>query len=331
MITEKEYLKSYKMMNPDEKKDYLDRTSRWSEETFPSLMALSESWEKVPVKDFDEGLRLVSAIMNARPFISVVQRYDANRAIKKMNEFLTEVRIKSGLVKKATRPMNDPVRYRAIVPDKGTPDENGVLRRREYKVEDVNDRRPEHLHQYIDLLPPALQKKTAKLGDMYLALSEYRGRVEVLSENPNANEKSIAEFAKKSKEQYEEILALWIEVDEAVAVANGAEPSETATDFMPDMKRPGEYTKEEIEAMTNLSQQDLCRKKRIEGNKKYVKRTDVNLSEDYKEQMILRITELQEWEEYIPEKATDLCEQAGIIVPGFNDKPKATATEEEEK
>lgn len=34
MITEKEYLKDYRTMNEEEKKDYLDRVKRWTDETF---------------------------------------------------------------------------------------------------------------------------------------------------------------------------------------------------------------------------------------------------------------------------------------------------------
>lgn len=333
MISEKEYLKSYKMMNDTEKKDYLDRVVRWNDETFPVLISLAESWEKVPVKDFDEGLRLVSAIMNARPFISVVQRYDADRAIKKLNEFLTEVRVKSGLAKQSTRPSNDRKHYRAIVPEKGVPDENGVLKRREYVPVDVDGRTLEHLHEYINLLPPALQKKTQQFGEMYLALAEYRGRLEVLSESPEKNKDAMADFAGKTVKQEQEIRALWAEVDEAVAIANGAEPNETESDYQPDLKRPGDFTKAEIDAMTDISKQDLCKKKRIEGNKKYVRRTDVNVTDEYREQMMLRITELMEWEEYIPEKASEICEQVGIIVPGFNEKkaasPETSSTDKE--
>ena len=42
MITEKEYLKDYRTMNEEEKKDYLDRVKRWTDETFPELLALAE-------------------------------------------------------------------------------------------------------------------------------------------------------------------------------------------------------------------------------------------------------------------------------------------------
>lgn len=323
MINEQDYLKSFNMMDDTEKKDYLDSVVRWTEETYPELLALSDSWEKVPVKDFDEGLRLVSAHTNARPFISQAQRYSAKRAIDKINDFLAEIRSKSGMASVSTRPMNDPKHYRAIVPDKGTPDENGVLKRREYIAVDVDGRTQEHLHEYINLLPAALKKRSEKLPDMYLALAEYRGRLEVLSENPNANEKSISDYAKKAKDQDGEIREFWAEVDEAVAIANGAEPTEKESDFQNEMKPPAAYTKAEIEAMTDTAKKDFCKSKRIEGNKKYVRRTDVNVTDEYREQMILRITELQEWEEYIPEKATEICKQSGIVVPGFNDKKQA--------
>lgn len=319
MITEKDYLKSYKMMNDDEKKDYLDSVTRWSEETFPSLMALADSWEKVPVKEFDEGLRLVSAIMKARSFISVAQRYDAQRAINKMNEYLTEVRVQSGLAKKSTRSMNDPRKYRAIVPATGVPDVNGLLKNRQFKVELVDDRRPDHLCQYIDMLPPELQKKTEGFNDMYLALAEYRGRLEVLTENPQANEQSIAEFAEKSVKQEQAIRSIWAEVDEAVAVANGAEPIQPVADVLDNMKRPGEYTRVEIEAMLDEAMRESCKKKRIEGNKKYVRRTDLTVTDEYKEQMKVRITELLGWNESIPKKTMEICENAGILIEGFND------------
>ena len=38
MITEKEYLKDYRAMNEEEKKDYLDRVKRWTDETFPEYI-----------------------------------------------------------------------------------------------------------------------------------------------------------------------------------------------------------------------------------------------------------------------------------------------------
>lgn len=319
MIAEKDFLKSYRMMGEEEKKDYLARVERWSEETFPHLLALADSWEKVPVKDFDEGLRLASALRNARGFISVVQRYEAARAVRKLNAYLAEVREKSGLSKKAVRKASDKTRYRAVVPEKGFPQEDGTLVRREYVAEEVEHRRPEHLAQYIGILPPELQRRTAAFPDMYLALAEYRGRLEVLSEHPDADQEAIAEFARKSVRQEQEIRSLWAEVDAAVAAAYG-ETQEAEQDFSQDMKRPGDCTKEEIDAMDDLQRQDFCRKQRIEANKRYVRRKDVKMTDEYRKQMRLRIRELMEWGESIPAKAYEMCTAAGITVSGFNER-----------
>lgn len=320
MITEKEFLKSYRIMGEEEKKDYLARVERWTEETFPHLLALAESWEKVPVKDFDEGLRLASALRNARAFIAVAQRYEAARAIRKLNAYLAEVREKSGLSKKAVRKASDKTRYRAVVPEKGVPQEDGTLVRREYVPEEVDRRRPEHLAQYIGILPPELQRRCAAFPDMYLALAEYRGRLEVLSEHPDADREAVAEFARKSVRQEQEIRSLWAEVDAAVAAAYGEESPEEQQDYTQDMKRPGDCTKEEIDAMEDLQRQDFCRKQRIDANKRYVRRKDVKMTDEYRRQLRLRIRELMEWGESVPEKAHEMCAAAGVVISGFNDR-----------
>lgn len=318
-------------MDEPEKRDYISRVKQWSDETFPALMALADSWEKVPVKDFDEGLRLASALMKARSYISVSNQYSAKRSLEKLNGYIREIRQKTELAKMSGRPANDKKHYRAIVPEAGVPQEDGSLKRREYKPEEVDGRTPEHLIQYIHILPAELQKKTQKFKDMYLALSEYRGRLEVLSELPNADKESMSELAEKAIKQAQEIRALWDEVDEAVAVANGAKPKEVPIDYSMELKRPGEYTKEEIESMLNPNLREACKKQRIEGNKKYVRRPDISITDDYKAQLELRIRELMEWEENIPKRAYSNCEKAGVIVPGFNDNYQSEVSDEQEE
>lgn len=317
-------------MNESEKKDYIERVKRWSDETFPALMALADSWEKVPVKDFDEGLKLASALMNARSYISVANQYSAKRSLEKLNGYIREIRQKTGLAKMSGRPANDKTHYRAIVLEAGAPQEDGTLKYREYKPQEVDGRRPEHLYEYIDQLPAELQKKVSKFDDMYLALAEYRGRLEVLAENPNANKESMAELAEKVLKQELEIRALWSEVDEAYAVANGGEPKDVLIDYSQELKRPGEYTKEEIEAMVNPNQREACKRQRIEGNKKYVRRPDIAITDDYKAQLALRIKELIDWGENVPKRAYDNCENAGVVVPGFNDSHQSVVSSEPE-
>lgn len=335
MITEKEYLKDYRTMNEDEKKDYLDRVKRWTDETFPELLALAECWMKVPVKDFDEGCRLVSAIVRAKDFLRDVQRYEARRALNKMNLFLQEVRKKSGLAKKATRGPVGTVRYKAIVPDDGAPDEEGNMTARQYEEQEVDGRRPKEFALYKDKLPKSLCDKGEKeLSAMYLELAEYRGTLEVMAENPNVSDEARADMAQKAIASEQKIRAFWINVDAAL---NGTytEPETSTADSM---KRPGDFTRAEIEVMKDVRQQEVCRKARVEGNKKYINRSDVKITEEYKEQLRLRIEELMEWGENLPKKTAEVATAAGISIPGVNApvasvqaEPKPADTENQEQ
>lgn len=335
MITEKEYLKDYRTMNEEEKKDYLDRVKRWTDETFPELLALAECWMKVPVKDFDEGCRLVSAIVRAKDFLRDVQRYEARRALNKMNLFLQEVRQKSGLAKKATRGPVGAVRYKAIVPDDGAPDEEGNMTARQYEEQEVDGRRPKEFALYKDKLPKSLRDKGEKeLSVMYLELAEYRGTLEVMAENPNVSDEARADMAQKAIASEQKIRAFWTNVDAAL---NGTytEPETSTADSM---KRPGDFTRAEIEAMKDVRQQEVCRKARVEGNKKYINRSDVKITEEYKEQLRLRIEELMEWGENLPKKTAEVATAAGISIPGVNApvasvqaEPKPADTENQEQ
>lgn len=315
MITEKEYLKDYRTMNEEEKKDYLDRVTRWTDETFPELLALADCWMKVPVKDFDEGCRLVSAIVRAKDFLRDVQRYEARRALTKMNLFLKDVRQKSGLAKKATRGPVGTVRYKAIVPDDGAPDEEGNMTSRQYEEQEVDGRRPKEFALYKEKLPKSLREKGEKeLSGMYLELAEYRGTLEVMAENPNVSDEARADMAQKAIASEQKIRAFWTNVDAAL---NGTytEPETSTADSM---KRPGDFTRTEIEAMKDVRQQEVCRKARVDGNKKYINRSDVKITEEYKEQLRLRIEELMEWGENLPKKTAEVATAAGIFIPGVN-------------
>lgn len=324
MITEKEYLKDYRTMNEEEKKDYLDRVTRWTDETFPELLALADCWMKVPVKDFDEGCRLVSAIVRAKDFLRDVQRYEARRALTKMNLFLKDVRQKSGLAKKATRGPVGTVRYKAIVPDDGAPDEEGNMTARQYEEQEVDGRRPKEFALYKGKLPKSLREKGEKeLSGMYLELAEYRGTLEVMAENPNVSDEARADMTQKAIASEQKIRAFWTNVDAAL---NGTY-TEQETSTADSMKRPGDFTRAEIEAMKDVRQQEVCRKARVEGNKKYINRSDVKITEEYKEQLCLRIEELMEWGENLPKKTAEVATAAGISIPGVNAPVASVQTE----
>lgn len=329
MITSEQYLKDFKSMNEMEKKGYYVRVNRWTSETFPELLALAECWEKVPVKDFDEGCILVSAIINARPFLNDVQRYSAKVAIKKLNLYLEKVRRESGLAKRATRGPVGVEKFRAIVPEEPLPDENGDPQPvKQYVEQEVDNRRPKDFVLYKDKLPKALQQKGEKwLKDAYLELADYRGRLEVMAETPQVSDEARKDIADKVLATEQQIRAFWAEVD---AAYNGeVSPSSDADngEYLSGMKRPGDFTREEIEAMTDEKQQEICRKARIDGNKKYINRNDVKITDEYREQLSLRIRELIAWGENLPRKTAEVATGAGVFIEGVNKEDKQEISE----
>jgi hypothetical protein len=83
-------------------------------------------------------------------------------------------------------------------------------------------------------------------------------------------------------------------------------------------KRAGEYTKAEIDAMAPGKTKDDITAARIDADKRYLRR-DVKVTEEYKQQLELRIKELVEWGVEIGDKGKMKRTEAGIIVPGVND------------
>lgn len=319
-------------MSETEKRDYIQRVDKWTEETFPELMAHAESWMTVPEKDFDEGVRLASALRGAQGFISNVQRYEAKKAIEKLNGFLTSVRDKSGLSKVKVREAGDQRKWIAVVPSPGIPQEDGNLKQRKFEEVDVDGRRPEHLSQYINLLPNALRMEAEGLKAMYLELADYRHNLEVLADDPRVSDEARADKAKKCVKQEQKIRSLWDRIDKAYKKATGQTSDDDDDDEnegggqaqMP-MKRSGEYTKVEIESMQDEEMKELCKSARIDLNKKYVRRGDVKITPEYREQLSLRIRELMEWGENVPKKAYKMCQEAGVTVSGFNDDDEIAA------
>ncbi len=336
MITSKQYLKDLKSMNEMEKKGYYVRVNKWTSETFPELLALAECWEKVPVKDFDEGCLLVSAIINARPFLNDIQRYSAKVAIKKLNLYLEKVRRESGLAKLATRGPVGTQQFRAVVPEEALPDENGDPQPvKQYVEQEVDNRRPKDFVLYKDKLPKHIQEKGEKwLKDKYLELADYRGRLEVMVETPNVSGDACKEMTERVLRTEQDIRAFWNGVDIAYnRYLNGEndgeaeEAKEQSSDLIPGMKRPGDFTREEIEAMTDEKQQEICRKARIDGNKKYINRNDVKITDEYREQLSLRIRELMAWGENLPRKTAEVATGAGVFIEGVNKEDKQEISE----
>ena len=326
MITKKDFLKDYKQMSSEEKKSYIERVDKWTEETFPQLLAHVTSWLNVPVKEYKEGLMLCSAIVRARPFLLASRSYkDVQVVMSKMNSVLKEVRQKSGLGQYSTMPAGDKRRWFAATEVKSAPDEDGVVTVKKYEEPEVDGMRPQHVSEYIHLLPKDIQEEARNLKQMHMELSMYRGEAEELSKQPGATKEQVAEKAKAAVELEQRIRTLYATIDAAYKQAKGQELSPEEADLLAPaeepvlFKRAGEYTKEEIDAMPEGQKKDECIAARQEADKKYLRRAPKNITEEYKEQLSLRVKELLDWGLEISETARLRMDEAGVVVPGVND------------
>ena len=298
------------MMNDEEKKSYLERVVRWTDETYPQLCALVDSYDATAVKDFDEGLKLASALVKARDFVNNAYRYDARKRLERINMLLREVREKSGLAKLATRSADDKRHFTARITPPPTEEEEtvgqeGSTAKTEKKEEEgVSGRRPEHLSQYIDLLSDSLKREATSIASLYDMLAHWRGRAEYLADDPRATQEMIAEAAQNAVKYEQRILNFWERVDAEYAQKTGAKvdpdyiaklDKEAATLNKEVEKKAGEYTKQEIEAMTDEEKRNACKAARILANQKFIRRSDLQATEERKEQIKLRAQELMEW------------------------------------
>lgn len=345
MITKNDFMKEITQMSSSEKASYIERVEKWNEETFPQLLAAATSWMNVPVKEFDEGLRLVSAIKRARPFVLAHRSYrQVDVVLNKMRSLLTEVQEKSGRSKLRTIPSNDKRRWIAATDVVSDPDEDGVVTVKSYEEPEVDGRRPQHVSEYIGLLPKELQDEARNLKQMHMELAMYRGEAEELSKQPGVAKEQVAEKAKAAVEMEQRIRTLYATLDAAYKQAKGQTLDDDEKELLapaPEpvlFKRAGEYTKAEIDAMPEGRKKDECIAARQEADKKYLRRGSRNITEEYRNQLVLRATELKEWGIEVADKGLQNLQAAGVIVAGINDSgisfgtvAPTTATEVKEK
>ena len=320
MIERKEFMKDYRQMSSDEQLSYFERIEKWNDETFPQLMAQATSWMNVPVKEFNEGLKLVSAINRARPFVIAHRSYrNVDVVLNKMRSLLAEVHEKSGRSRLRTIPAGDKRKWFAVTEVITEPDEDGVETVRKYEEPEVDGRRPQHVSEYVHLLPKKLQQDAASLRQMHMELAMYRGEAEELSKDANASKEQVAEKARKAVETEQRIRLLYATIDAAYKKVAGQKLTEDEESLLADeeeqpqmFKRAGEYTKEEIDAMPEGRMKEDCTAARQEADKKYLRRDPKNITDEYRQQLTIRAKELLDWGIELSEKARQNMSMAGV-------------------
>lgn len=327
MITKKEFMKDFTIMSSEEKTSYIERVEKWNDETFPQLMAQVTSWMNVPVKEFNEGLKLVSAIKRARPFVVAHRSYkNVDVVLNKMHALLNEVREKSGLKQVRALPINDKRKWFAATTVKSEPDEDGVVTVKTYEEPEVDGMRPQHVSEYVHLLPKQLQEEAKNLKQMHMELSMYRGEAEELSKQPGVAKEQVAEKAKAAVEMEQRIRTLYATMDASYKQAKGQKLTPEEEELLaPEeepvtaVKRAGEYTKAEIDAMPEGRKKNECTVARQETNKKYLRRVLKTITDEYKQNLALRVKELQEWGIEITDKMKETLNEVGVFIEGVND------------
>lgn len=336
MTTKFKQLKSYKRMDEKEKLEYLANVEKWTEETYPRLAALDDSWKEADMKDYFSGLELVSALQKAQGFLASHMRYDAKKRLEVLNRLLIEVRTKAGMKR-----ISHQVKHTALVPGPAKVNEEGVeVPRKPFEMPEVSDRRPEHISQYIHLLPENLRNEAKDIAGLYDQLAHWRSRAEYLALDPRADRYMVSRAAKNTVKYESMILNFWQRVDlEYAKAVKGKEEAELMAELAreaeqlakPEVKSAGEYTKAEIDAMEDEEMAENCKKARIEANKKYLRRDDTQMNEERKAQMQLRAKELLEWGLQLSMKAIALFEKYGVDIPQVESKEEEKVEEPAEK
>lgn len=336
MTTKFKQLKSYKRMDEKEKLEYLANVEKWTEETYPRLAALDDSWKEADMKDYFSGLELVSALQKAQGFLASHMRYDAKKRLEVLNRLLIEVRTKAGMKR-----ISHQVKHTALVPGPAKVNEEGVeVPRKPFEMPEVSERRPEHISQYIHLLPENLRNESKDIAGLYDQLAHWRSRAEYLALDPRADRHMVSRAAKNTVKYESMILNFWQRVDlEYAKAVKGKEEAELMAELAreaeqlakPEVKSAGEYTKAEIDAMEDEEMAENCKKARIEANKKYLRRDDTQMNDERKSQMQLRAKELLEWGLQLSMKAIALFEKYGVDIPQVEAKQEEKVEEPAEK
>lgn len=185
--------------------------------------------------------------------------------------------------------------------------------------------RPRHLHDYIHLLPEDLQKESLKISDLYDTLADESHKLEALVYDPKSTQKDRAYHRALLANTRNKLNNLWARIDVAYAEATGSTVSEEYKDYLSQQsakanselreKELCEYTKFDIDNMPEGEQRDLAKAARIERNKKFLRKTDRQPSDQHRQNLIDAATELHAWGIAITDSQVECCRSYGYEVP----------------
>ncbi len=227
-----EYLKRYDNMTADERSEYESRVGQWLSESshmlaqkgevfgarMQNVLQVSGTWNDQECQAFEEGARLLSALVNQTdtwlPDMLYVK--SAKRAIRRMFDALWGV--DEGNTHQPAAVIPQPPHPGPFQAGTGHGTVGGGNNEGEGKKEDVRGKmddgtlnpepltvnqgmvpvRPKHIDQYIHLLPQKTQEHAALVQGLYRELEEARQKMQLLMDDPKASPADREAWAKKA-------------------------------------------------------------------------------------------------------------------------------------
>lgn len=331
MLKKKNYLPNIGTMTGEQVEQYWTKVRRWNEESYPRLCALCDAWTDTDIKEYDEGLRLVSALRSARDFVGAAYKMDIRQRMKNIHAFIDEIAdyirrnadelhivfeaSSDGVVDvqshSTRRRLNNPEKreIRKFVVRTSRPtvvDEDGnESAPPPAEIPEVDGRRPQHLSQYIGSLPENLQKESRNIDGWYLLLADYHNHLHLLVDDPRSSEADRRYYAEQVALTEQKILNLWHRIDVAWEEVNGRQVdpkvkqslAHEARNLATSGKVRGdqEFTRQEIEAMDEGDEKERIRKARIQRDKHFIQRCTAASKPKSREKVRIAAQELHDW------------------------------------
>lgn len=208
-----ETFKEFKRMNDQEKKDYIQSFSQFTDEGYKELVACQNGWNESCLKSFKQALNFLTAFSKFKPFVHDAEHFkDYKRRLNSVIMYLDMIRKETGLNKVATVQADDKKEYIAgFQPTNADPANTAATgaaqttasTQEEIKAEVVNQHVPlpsDHISAYKHLLSPALQAEVENIAAL-------RGQIAL-----------HAEMAKRYTEAHAPQEAIKSEAEQAVAL-----------------------------------------------------------------------------------------------------------------
>ena len=337
-------------MTGQEIERYWMQVRRWRYDSYPRLCALVDAWTDTDIKEFNEGLMLVSALRSARDFVGGAYRMDVRRRMKTMHAFLDEIdkyiRRNAPELYIIVEDSDDGIQvtskddqHKADTPEKrqirkfvarvsrpATVDENGeAVAPKKAEIPEVDGRRPQHLSQYIHVLPPQLQKGSQNLEGWYLLLADYHNHLHLLVDDPRSSKADRQYYAEQTALVEQKILNLWHRIDVAWEKSQGrtVDPAlekslaKEARNLATTGKIKGdqEYTRDEIELIEDGEEKERIKVARIQRDRHFIARCNADEKPASKEKVYQAMLELHEWGILLPPNAKETARGYGLEIP----------------